>query len=118
MQKNKILWYRVPVSREELARLNRRSDLKGLAQSLGFLGVLAASGSLAFFSAAHWPWWVTVSLTFMHGTFWAFLVNGFHELCHGTVFKSHWLNAFFLRVFSFLGQFCGAPRCSVGIMPE
>jgi len=105
MDGDKIQWYRVPVAREELRKLNRRSDLKGLAQAVGFLGLLAASGSLAFHSSAHWPWWGTVLLTFMHGTFWAFLLNGFHELCHGTVFNSHGLNAVFLRVFSFLGQF-------------
>jgi fatty acid desaturase len=32
-----------------------------------------------------------------------FLINGMHELGHGTVFQTKWLNAFFLRVVSFLG---------------
>ncbi len=102
---DRIEWYRVPVSREDLNKLNRRSDLKGLLQSVGFLAVLAASGSAAFYSASHWSWWLTVLLTYLHGMFWGFLLNGFHELCHGTVFRSRALNAIFLRVYSFLGQF-------------
>ncbi len=33
------------------------------------------------------------------------MINGFHELSHGTVFRSKWLNELFLRVFSFLGWY-------------
>eukprot|EP00937_MAST-01D_sp_MAST-1D-sp2_P007314 g7314.t1 len=32
-----------------------------------------------------------------------FLINGMHELGHGFVFKTRWLNGFFMRVVSFLG---------------
>jgi len=42
---------------------------------------------------------------FLHGTFYAFLLNGFHELCHSSVFKSKWLNTAFLYLFSFLGGY-------------
>jgi hypothetical protein len=93
----RINWHRVPVSRDELAWLNKRSDIKGLLQAFGHLGLLALTGSLAFYASRHWPWWVTVPLVFMHGCFWAFLVNGFHELCHGTVFATRALNEAFLR---------------------
>ena len=57
----------------------------------------------AWYAAEHWslPWLLLI--LFLHGTFYAFLLNGFHELCHSTVFKSKFLNYFFLRVFSFLG---------------
>ena len=34
-----------------------------------------------------------------------FLLNGFHELCHQTVFKSKILNKIFLYIFSFLGWY-------------
>ena len=36
---------------------------------------------------------------------WAFLLNGFHELVHNSVFKTRFLNVFFLRIFSFLGAY-------------
>ncbi len=99
----RITWYRSPVSREDLARLNRRSDWKGLFQTGGYLGVLAVTGSAAYFSAGRLPWPVVLLLFFLHGTCWAFLLNGFHELVHDSVFKTRALNRFFLRVFSFLG---------------
>ncbi|GAB4187656.1 MAG: hypothetical protein Fur005_49360 [Roseiflexaceae bacterium] len=40
---------------------------------------------------------------FLHGTVYAFLLNGFHELCHNTVFRTRAFNRFFLTLFSFLG---------------
>lgn len=103
--KTRVKWYRCKVDREELAKLNKRSDALGFAQTLGFLGLLALSSSSAIYSALHWPWYVTAPLVFINGHFWHFLINGFHELIHDSVFKTRWLNGFFLRVFSFLGQY-------------
>ncbi|MBM3264069.1 MAG: fatty acid desaturase [candidate division Zixibacteria bacterium] len=103
--KTRVRWYRCHVSRENLARLNRRSDFLGFAQTLGHLGVLATSAGAAIYSSLHWPWYVTALLVFVNGHFWPFLINGFHELVHGTVFRTAWLNVFFLRIFSFLGWY-------------
>ncbi|MBE7464995.1 MAG: fatty acid desaturase [Planctomycetes bacterium] len=100
-----IKWYRCHLSKEDLAELNRRSDLLGFAQTLGFLGVLAATGTAAFLSAEHGPWYATVTLVFLHGTCWHFLINGFHELIHDSVFKTRALNKIFLWVYSFLGPY-------------
>jgi fatty acid desaturase len=36
---------------------------------------------------------------------WAFMINGFHELVHQSVFRTRWLNTFFLRILSFLGWY-------------
>ena len=99
-----IKWYRCPLSKAELAEMNRRSDLMGFAQTLGYLGVLAITGSAAYFSAGRAPWPVVVLLTYLHGTCWAFMINGFHELLHDSVFKTRGLNRFFLGVFSFFSQ--------------
>ena len=98
----KISWYRSPVPRAVLAQLNQRSDAKGLLQTLGHLGILAASGASAWAAAAFERWWLFAFLLFLHGTFYAFLLNGFHELCHKTVFRSKSLNVFFLHLISFL----------------
>ena len=46
-----------------------------------------------------------IALLFLHGTFYAFLVNGFHELCHLTVFQTRWLNILFRNLYSFLGWY-------------
>jgi len=101
----KINWYRSPVDREILNQLNQRSDWKGLVQTLGHLGLLTLTGAAAWYAATRLPWPATLLILFAHGTFYAFLLNGFHELCHRTVFKARALNEFFLRLFSFLGWY-------------
>ncbi|MFO7166899.1 MAG: fatty acid desaturase, partial [Chloroflexota bacterium] len=99
----KIHWYRVPIDRALLAELNKRSDAWGLAQTLGHLSVILATGALSWYAALHWSWYVLAGCLFLHGTVYAFLVNAFHELCHSTVFRTRWLNRFFLYLVSFLG---------------
>ena len=105
-QKNaKINWYRSPIERATLNRLNQRSDIKGLIQTLGHLGLLVLTGTAAFVAAANGKIGLLLLVLFLHGTIYAFLLNGFHELCHSTVFRSKWLNTFFLYLFSFLGSY-------------
>lgn len=101
----KINWYRSPVERELLAALNQRSDAKGLLQTGGHLGLLLATGALAWYASAQGMWLIFAAVLFLHGTFYAFLLNGFHELCHSSVFRSRQLNSFFLYLFSFLGWY-------------
>ena len=98
----RIAWYRSPVDREVLASLNQRSDSKGLIQTLGHLGLLALTGAAAWYAAGRFPLTVLLLILFLHGTFWAFLHNAFHEFCHKTVFKSKALNTLFLQIVSFL----------------
>src|SRR5687768_11614302 len=96
-----VQWYRSPVAREHLSALNQRSDVMGFAQTLGYLATLAATGAAAYFSAGRLPWLLVIALLFLHGTCYAFLINGFHELVHDSVFKTRWLNRFFLGILSF-----------------
>ncbi len=103
--KSRIKWYRSPVTPENLALLNQRSDWKGLVQTVANLGLLVFTGGLAWYAVGRLPLIAVLALLFLHGTFYAFLVNGFHELCHNTVFKTRALNVFFLNIFSFLGWF-------------
>lgn len=101
----KIKWYRSPVDPGELRALNRRSNFRGLVQSLGYLGLLTMTGAGAIFSVGRLSWPYVVLIVFIHGTFSSFLVNGFHELVHGTVFRTKRLNSIFLYVLSFFGWF-------------
>jgi fatty acid desaturase/rubredoxin len=100
-----IDWYRTPVDPALLRELNERSDAKGLAQAGGFLALIVASGAFAVFvqHALPWPWLIPALL--LHGTFCAFMSNAVHEFVHGTVFRTPWLNAVFLNLFSFLRWF-------------
>ena len=49
--KTKVNWYRSPVNRATLARLNQHSDAKGLLQTLGHLGLLCLTGATAWYVA-------------------------------------------------------------------
>ncbi len=98
-----IHWYRSPLPREVHAALHRRSDVLGFLQTGGYLGLLACTGATAVWCATHAPWYVTAAILFAHGTGWAFMINAFHELVHDSVFRTRWLNRFFLRIVSFLG---------------
>jgi fatty acid desaturase len=98
----RIAWYRSPLDREVLASLNQRSDWQGLLQTFGHLGLLLLSGAAAWYAAGRFPLGVLLLILLIHGTFWAFLLNAFHEFCHKTVFKSKALNTLFLQVVSFL----------------
>jgi fatty acid desaturase len=98
-----ITWYRSPLSSKDFKSLHEKSDLLGWLQTLGYLGLLVLTGSAVLYGAGRWPIWVVLALIFLHGTFFAFQINAVHELGHNTVFKTKALNAFFVRVFAFLG---------------
>lgn len=98
-----VEWYRVPVEREQLRELNRRSDCWGLAQAGGFLALVVATGGLCIWLAVIGQWWWLLPALFLHGTVSAFHINAVHELVHGTVFRSGWLNQLFVHLFAFLG---------------
>jgi fatty acid desaturase len=96
-------WYRTPLDKSDFKSLHERSDVLGWLQTLGYLGALVLTGSAAAYAAGHLPIAVLLLLIFLHGTVFAFQINAVHELGHGTVFKTKSLNAFFVRVFAFLG---------------
>lgn len=101
----RIKWYRSPVPREELAKLNKRSDFLGFLQAGGYLGLLALTGTAAVMSVGRVPWYVSIFIFLFHGMCYNFLINGFHELVHDSVFKTKWLNRVFLWIHSFLGWY-------------
>ena len=97
-----ISWWRPRLDRETLRSLTRRSDWRGLVQSLGILALWTTTGLAAFHAWRNLSvGWLILAL-FVHGTFYTFSGSAFHELTHGTVFKSRWLNELFLRIFAFV----------------
>lgn len=99
-----VRWYRPKIGKEQLAALNRRSDFLGFAQTLGYLATVAGTGSLFVWCCVRLPWLAFPALI-LHGAVCSFMVNGFHELVHDSVFKTKALNHFFLWIFSFLGWY-------------
>jgi fatty acid desaturase len=98
-----ISWYRCAVPKDLMKTLNERSDACGWWLAGGHLALMLATGLAVVLTAPHVAWPVTALLLLLHGTVWAFCINGVHELGHGTVFRTRALNNVFLRIFSFLG---------------
>ena len=98
-----VKWYRTKLTKEQHKALHQRSNVQAFIQTLAFFGMLVTWFALAlyFFSENR----VTLAAVFvsLYGMQSNFLINAMHELGHGSVFKSKFLNALFMRIFSFLG---------------
>ncbi|VGO12760.1 hypothetical protein PDESU_01314 [Pontiella desulfatans] len=103
MSNERIKWYRTPVEKTVMQELLKRNDARGLAQCLSIIALSIATGSLAYYSFHHWPWWITVATVYIHGVFYTFAGDhaAIHELSHGTPFKTKALNEFFIKLFAF-----------------
>ena len=101
----RVNWYRSPVDPAVLRKLMQRSDLKGLGETLGSLGLVAASGVLTYYLFTQQLWVGFAAALFLHGTMASLYGSANHELTHGTVFRSKWLGRTFLRVFAVLTWF-------------
>ena len=99
----KINWYRTPIERAALQKLSARSDAQGWMQAGGHFALYILTGALVFFLWAQRIWPVFVIALFFHGTVASFFVGvAPHELGHGSVFQTKWLNKVFLYLFSLL----------------
>lgn len=87
-----------------MKELLKRSDAMGLLQCLSMILLSIATGTLAYYSFHHWPWYVTVATVYFHGMCYFFhgAHAAIHDLSHGTPFKTKGLNAFFFGFFGFI----------------
>jgi len=100
----RVGWYRSLIAPDRLKELTTRSNLRGAAQSLGFLALVVVAGGAAWYFCAVRLWGLMAAALFVYGTIYSFIPGLVtHELSHGTVFKAKWLNALFLRFYSLLG---------------
>jgi fatty acid desaturase len=100
-----IKWYRTQLPKELLVELHHKDDIQGYIQTLGWLGLLLTTGVLAFVASLYLPWYLALLVFLLHGTVASFMINGFHELLHESVFRTRQLNRFFVPIFSFLGLY-------------
>lgn len=87
------------VTPQRLRALAQRSDLRGALQAGSHFGAIALTGALLW---ATWGTWWAVPVFMVHGTLINFLYAGQHELSHGTVFATKWINEWLGRVIGFL----------------
>ena len=102
-QQLRINWYRCPIDRAQLCALSHRSDVRGLLQAGGHLGLVVATGILCWVLYLQQQCYGLLVALFLHGTITSFLTAPHHDLCHAAVFRTKWLNDLFLTVYSLLG---------------
>ncbi len=99
-----IEWFRIPVDKGVLKNFTEKSDLKGFLQAGSFLLTFIITAGLAFYF--FWrQWWVAMVVAcYVHSMFHQMvgMSAAVHELSHGTVFKTKWINEAFYKVFCFL----------------
>jgi len=100
----RVDWYRCKTRPGLLRELSRRSDAQGWYQAGGHLALFIFTGSLVFYFWSQGLWLLMLLALFCHGTVTTFFRGvAPHELGHGTVFKTKWLNKFFMYLFSLIG---------------
>ena len=82
-----------------LRKLCVASDAAGALQTASQVGAVGITGAALWMT---WGTWWAVPLFLVHGTLLNFLYAGQHELSHGTVFRTKWLNEWVGRVFGFV----------------
>ena len=97
-----IDWIKVDISRKDLGRFTKRSNLKGLAHALAFFLLIAATGTLSYVAFSRQSWVLLALALYVHGTFYSFFANSLHELSHNTVFASRFLNVMVTSFFGWL----------------
>jgi fatty acid desaturase len=98
-----VNWYRTKFDPKKLREFSKRSDLQGWLQAGGHLALFVTSGALVYFFWSQQAWLGFFIALFAHGTIGSFFSGTApHELGHGSVFRTKWLNKFFLYLFSLL----------------
>ena len=96
-------WYRSKMDPDKFRKFSKKSDFKGFIQAGGHLGLFCITGLSVYLSWLISDWILFSVAIFMHGTVSSFFKGtAVHELGHGTVFETKWLNKFFLYLFSLI----------------
>ena len=96
-------WYRSKMDPDRFRRFSKRNNYKGFFQAGGHLGLFCITGLSVYLSWSNSYWILFVFAVFIHGTISSFFKGtAVHELGHGTVFETKWLNKFFLYLFSLI----------------
>jgi fatty acid desaturase len=98
-----VQWYRSAMKPERFRELSKSSDMKGWFQAGGHLTLFILTGASVYVTWALEIWPAFILALFAHGTIGTFFRgSSVHELGHGTVFRTRWLNKVFLYLFSLL----------------
>jgi fatty acid desaturase len=92
-------WYQPRIPRAVLKELMKRDDAAGLRNFIPWLVLLVASGAVAWFA---WGTWWAVPAFLVYGTIYSSSDARWHELSHGTPFRTRWINDALYHLSSFM----------------
>ena len=92
-------WFCCDVDRKALKRLTARRDGPGLRHFGLWAVLMVGSGGVAFLA---WPSPWCIPAFVVYGVLYSVSDHHSHELSHGTVFRTRWLNEALLRVAGFM----------------
>lgn len=92
-------WYHCDIDRKTLKQLMKRNDSVGLMWLGGHFACLIGSGAVAYYSLGTW---FVVPAFLVYGIIHGFLEAPLHEMHHGTVFRTRWINEVFHTIVAYL----------------
>lgn len=93
-------WYSSPIPRKRMKELMKRKDGPAIRDTLLWFGLLAATGTLAYFA---WGTWWAIPAFFIYGILYSSPADSrWHECGHGTAFKTSWMNEVIYQLASFM----------------
>jgi len=92
-------WFSPTLDRKAFKQLTKRSDAAGWRRFGPWLAILVVSGTAG---VATWGSWTCVPAFLVYGLAYAMSDHHAHELCHGTPFKTRWINEVFYHLNGFM----------------
>lgn len=94
------IWYKSPVSREEMRKLLVRKDGPAIRDTIIWFGLIISCGYLVFI---WWGSWAAIFPYFIYSVLYASTSDSrWHESSHGTAFKTDWMNNVLYEIASFM----------------
>jgi fatty acid desaturase/nitrite reductase/ring-hydroxylating ferredoxin subunit len=97
-------WYRPPIAADRLHALTARSNARAARDTVIWLGLLVATGTWAWFAIG--TWWAVPAFAAYGALYGGAADSRWHEMGHGTAFRSAWLNdaVYYLASFMLLRE--------------
>ena len=97
-------WYRPPIDPDRLHELMARNNRRAARDTIMWLALLAAAGTAAWFALG--SWWAVPAFAAYGALYGGASDSRWHEMGHGTAFRTGWLNdvVYYLASFMLLRQ--------------
>lgn len=94
------VWYKTPVDRDKFNKLLVRRDGPAIRDTLIWFSLIIGFGLLFFYTRHHW--WAMFPLLAYSLLYASVCDSRWHESCHGTAFKTDWMNKALYEIASFM----------------